>query len=109
MLHFPLCREKVTVMPRIEIQFEFHMVFCFGTCLVLFPIFINDPSEDLSSRARLFADDCIPYREITSEANLKNTMYLCFPLPNPIKKRRVGQSVKIFFFLIMNSKNMIKI
>ena len=34
--------------------------------------------------------------------------YLCFPLPDPFKKRRVGQSVKIFFFFpqrrLMNSK-----
>ena len=30
MLHFPLCREKVTGMPRIEIEFEFDMVFSFG-------------------------------------------------------------------------------
>ena len=30
MLHFPLCRESVLGMPRIEIEFEFDMVFCFG-------------------------------------------------------------------------------
>ena len=30
MLHFPLCRQSVLGMPRIEIDFEFHMVFCFG-------------------------------------------------------------------------------
>ena len=29
MLHFLLCREKVTGMPRIEIEFEFDMAFCF--------------------------------------------------------------------------------
>ena len=33
---------------------------------VLFLTFINDLPENLSSRARLFADDCILYREITS-------------------------------------------
>ena len=27
MLHFPLCQEKVTGMPRIDIEFEFDMVF----------------------------------------------------------------------------------
>ena len=30
MLHFQLCRESVTGMPRTEIEFEFDMVFCFG-------------------------------------------------------------------------------
>ena len=30
MLHFPLCPESVLGMPRIEIEFEFDMVFCFG-------------------------------------------------------------------------------
>ena len=30
MLHFPLCRESVLGMPRIEIEFEFDMLFCFG-------------------------------------------------------------------------------
>ena len=30
MLHFPLCRESVTGLPRIEIEFEYDMVFCFG-------------------------------------------------------------------------------
>ena len=30
MLHIPLCRESVLGMPRIEIEFEFDMVFCFG-------------------------------------------------------------------------------
>ena len=33
MLHFLLCRESVTGMPRIEIEFEFDMVFCFGVRL----------------------------------------------------------------------------
>ena len=45
MLHFPLCRESVLGMPRIEKEFEFDMVFCFwhtfGTicCLFLFFFF----------------------------------------------------------------------
>ena len=30
MLQFSLCRETVTGMPRIEIEFEFDMIFCFG-------------------------------------------------------------------------------
>ena len=30
--HFPLCLESVLGMPRIEIEFEFDMVFCFGIC-----------------------------------------------------------------------------
>ena len=34
---------------------------------VLFLIFINDLPEDINSRTRLFADDCILYRQITSE------------------------------------------
>ena len=39
MLHFPLCREKVTGMPRIEIEFEFDMVFCFGIRLAPYAVF----------------------------------------------------------------------
>ena len=38
MLHFPLCREKVTRMPRIEIEFEFDMVFCFGIHLASYAV-----------------------------------------------------------------------
>ena len=34
---------------------------------VLFLIFINDLPEDINSRTRLFADDCILYRQISSE------------------------------------------
>ena len=34
---------------------------------VLFLIFINDQPEDINSRKRLFADDCILYRQISSE------------------------------------------
>ena len=34
---------------------------------VLFLIFINDQPEDINSRTRLFADDCILYRQISSE------------------------------------------
>ena len=30
MLHFPLCQESVMGKPRIEIEFEFDMVFCFA-------------------------------------------------------------------------------
>ena len=36
---FPLCREKVTGMARIEIEFEFDMVFCFGIRLALYAVF----------------------------------------------------------------------
>ena len=36
---FPLCREKVMGMPRIEIEFEFDMVFCFGIRLALYAVF----------------------------------------------------------------------
>ena len=39
MVHFPLCRESVTGMPRIEIEFEFDMVFCFGICLAPYAVF----------------------------------------------------------------------
>ena len=34
---------------------------------VLFLIFINDLPEDINSRTRLFADDCILYRQISSK------------------------------------------
>ena len=39
MLHFPLIRESVLGMPRIEIEFEFDMVFCFGICLAPYAVF----------------------------------------------------------------------
>ena len=39
MLHFPLCRESVLGMPRIEIEFEFDVVFCFGIRLSPYAIF----------------------------------------------------------------------
>ena len=45
MLHFPLCQESVTGMPRIEIELEFDMVYCFGTrltpCTVYLFIFFS--------------------------------------------------------------------
>ena len=41
MLHFPLCRESVLGMPRIEIEFEFNMVFCFGICLAPYAVFLT--------------------------------------------------------------------
>ena len=39
MLHFPLCRELVLGMPRIEIEFEFDMVLCFGIRLAPYAFF----------------------------------------------------------------------
>ena len=36
---FPLCRESVLGMPRIEIEFEFDMVFCFGIRLTPYAVF----------------------------------------------------------------------
>ena len=39
MLHFSLCRESVTGMPRTEIEFEFDMVFCFGIRLAPYAVF----------------------------------------------------------------------
>ena len=39
MLHFPVCRESVLGMPRIEIEFEFDMVFCFGIRLAPYTVF----------------------------------------------------------------------
>ena len=39
MLHFLLCRESVLGMPRIEIEFEFDMVFCFGIRLAPYAVF----------------------------------------------------------------------
>ena len=39
MLHFRLCQEKVTGMSRIEIEFEFDMVFCFGRHLSPYAVF----------------------------------------------------------------------
>ena len=39
MLHFPLCRESVTGMPRIEIEFKFDMTICFGIRLAPYAVF----------------------------------------------------------------------
>ena len=39
MLHFPLCRESVLGMPRLGIEFEFDMVFCFGIRLAPCAVF----------------------------------------------------------------------
>ena len=39
MLHFLLCQELALGMPRIEIEFEFDMVFCFGIRLGPFAVF----------------------------------------------------------------------
>ena len=41
MLHFQLCRESVTGMPRIELEFEFDMVLCFGIRLAPYAVFSN--------------------------------------------------------------------
>ena len=43
MLHFLLCREKLSGMPRIEIEFEFDMVFCFGMRLAQYAFFFFFP------------------------------------------------------------------
>ena len=39
MLHFPLCRESMLGMPRIQIEFEFDMVFRFGIRLAPYAVF----------------------------------------------------------------------
>ena len=36
---FPLCRESVMGMPRLEKEFEFDMVFRFGMCLAPYAVF----------------------------------------------------------------------
>ena len=41
MLHFPLCRESLLGMPRIEREFEFDLVFCFGIRLALYAVFFT--------------------------------------------------------------------
>ena len=41
MLHFPLCRESLLGMPRIETAFEFDMVFCFGIRLAPDAVFFS--------------------------------------------------------------------
>ena len=43
MLPFPLCRESVLGMPRIEIEFEFDIVFCFGICVAAYAVFFFFP------------------------------------------------------------------
>ena len=44
-----------------------------GTVLgpLMFLLYINDISSDITSQIRLFADDCVLYREINSEADTK--------------------------------------
>ena len=41
MLHFPLCRESVLGRPRIDIAFEFDMVFCFGIRLAPYAVYFS--------------------------------------------------------------------
>ena len=36
---FSFVRESVTGIPRIEIEFQFNVVFCFGICLVPYGVF----------------------------------------------------------------------
>ena len=44
-----------------------------GTVLgpLLFSLYINDISSDIESERRLFADDCVCYREIKDEDTMK--------------------------------------
>ena len=46
-----------------------------GTVLgpLLFSLYINDISSDIESEIRLFADDCVCYREIKDEEDGKNS------------------------------------
>ena len=45
-----------------------------GTVLgpLLFSLYINDISADIESEIRLFADDCVCYREIKNEEDTLN-------------------------------------
>ena len=38
-------------------------------CLLLFSLYVNDISSDIESEIRLFADDCVCYREIKDEGD----------------------------------------
>ena len=50
-----------------------------GTVLgpLLFSLYINDISADIESEIRLFADDCVCYREIKNEDTLKLQKDIC--------------------------------
>ena len=65
---------KIVISCTLFIIINYHHVpavsgVCQGSVLgpVLFLIFINDLPEDINPRTRLFADDCILYRQISSE------------------------------------------
>ena len=57
----------------VDVQFIIFMDSCYrpsqGTVLgpLLFSLYINDISADIESEIRLFADDCVCYREIKNE------------------------------------------
>ena len=57
MLHSPLCQESVLGMPRIEIEFEFDVVFCFGIRLALYA-FLFFTRIYLKHIARPVESDC---------------------------------------------------
>ena len=42
---------------------------------LLFPLHINDITADTESEIRLYADDCVCYREINLNLNLPGTPY----------------------------------
>ena len=76
MLHFPLCREFVLGMPRIEIVFEFDIFFCFDhTCHKLW--------TEICEIRQIFRGDlikfCNGFTKITFELplNSQKPLFIC--------------------------------
>ena len=84
-----------------------------GTVLgpLLFSLYINDISADIEPEIRLFADDCVCYREIKNEEDtfrvLDNSnlgvFYVCFSFRTP-KIHCHGFSLTPCFFLVTRPK-----
>ena len=74
-----------------------------GTVLgpLLFSLHINDITADIESEIRLFADDCVCYREIKDKAILKNIFVCCAPT-DPPKPPRPNFFYWLFFFFFFN-------
>ena len=77
MLHFPLCRESVLGMPRIEIEFEFDMVFCFGIRLALYAVVVFFHSDLPSTHCTTFESNHPINIEFVRPSVLPSSVYEC--------------------------------
>ena len=78
MLHFPLWEESVLGMPRIEIEFEFDMVFCFGIRLAPYAVYFHSdlPSSHCTTcwkwssyKNRVYGAKRMPKQKTISNSN----------------------------------------